>query len=321
MVSTIRVTTRRRPRPPSSHDRHLSRRPASRNPSPAAAPLPPLALAPTIYTLSGIFDEPLVSSSDPSLPSRPPHSSSATSLLPSPSLRGKAKALFTGHPIYHSPASLGYALPPIQSNKHTEVAFLGRSNVGKSSLVAALLGGGNKGGERGGSSGGGQGEGKAHSQLVRTSKTPGCTQTLNLYSLQGHSYFYLVDLPGYGFARAGEGRREDWMETTLSYMQTRGLDVLKRTLLLVDARRGVMKQDELAMDLFDDHAVPYQIVLTKMDALRSQAARIKTLTQVLHTCTQRRHTACWPVVYTTSSKTGEGVQELRECLAGVVYNE
>jgi len=173
--------------PDTSHDRHLSRRPASRNPSPAAAPLPPLALAPTIYTLSGIFDEPLVSSSDPSLPSRPPHSSSATSLLPSPSLRGKAKALFTGHPIYHSPASLGYALPPIQSNKHTEVAFLGRSNVGKSSLVAALLGGGNKGGERGGSSGGGQGEGKAHSQLVRTSKTPGCTQTLNLYSLQVRS--------------------------------------------------------------------------------------------------------------------------------------
>lgn len=181
--------------PHTNNDRHLSRRPASRTPSPTPTPLPPLALAPTIYTLSGLFDEPLLSpSSGPSLPSPPPHSSPASSLLPSPSLRGKAKALFTGPPIYHSPASLGYALPPVQSNKHTEVAFLGRSNVGKSSLVAALLGGGNKGIERGGGSGGsgdgrgGGGGGKAHAQLVRTSKTPGCTQTLNLYSLQVGSW-------------------------------------------------------------------------------------------------------------------------------------
>ena len=214
-----RATTRRRPRPPSSRydspshhpslppsshpslphhthtqpQRQLSRRPAFRTPAPPPAPLPPLALAPTIYTLPGLFDEPPAPPSlDPSLPSPPPSApaSPASSLLPSPSLRGKAKVLFTGPPLYHSPASLGYALPPVQSNKHTEVAFLGRSNVGKSSLVAALLGGGNKGGgERGGGGSGGGGSGgggggKAQGQLVRTSKTPGCTQTLNLYSLQ-----------------------------------------------------------------------------------------------------------------------------------------
>ncbi|TFJ81190.1 hypothetical protein NSK_007480 [Nannochloropsis salina CCMP1776] len=263
-----------------------------------------LSLAPTIYTLSGIFEE--CSASDAEAPVAAPDSDSTSSLLPSSSLRTKAKILFSAPPSYHSPASLSYALPPVTSSKHTEVACLGRSNVGKSSLVAALLGGG---------------AGRGKGPLVRTSKRPGCTQTLNLYSLQGHPYFYLVDLPGYGFARAGGGQRETWLEVTLSYLNSRGLDVLRRTLLLIDARHGVMKHDEAAMDLLDEHAVPYQLVLTKVDALKHESEREETLAQVLRLCTQRRHLACWPIVHVTSSRTGEGVEALRECLASLVYQE
>lgn len=212
LASILLATTRRkRARPPSRY-RHIARispisvsckpllrvsmlshvfsirhRHFARRPSPPTGPPPPprppprrtqqlLSLTPTIYTLSDIFED--RPTSDAEAPVAAPDSDSTSSLLPSSSLRTKAKILFSAPALYHSPASLSYALPPVTSSKHTEVACLGRSNVGKSSLVAALLGGG---------------AGRGKGPLVRTSKRPGCTQTLNLYSLQvpALSFFFI----------------------------------------------------------------------------------------------------------------------------------
>lgn len=170
-----------------------------------------------------------------------------------------------------------------------EVAFAGRSNVGKSSLINALTG---------------------HAALARTSNTPGRTQAINFFDLAG--VLMLVDLPGYGFARASKAKVRDW--TRLEHAYLRGRPTLRRLCLLIDARHGPKDSDRDFMDLLDEAAVSYQAVLTKADKV-PEAARgaIKSeLAAVL-----AKHPAAHPEIVATSARTGLGIAELRASLAAL----
>ena len=169
-----------------------------------------------------------------------------------------------------------------------EVAFAGRSNVGKSSLINALTG---------------------RSTLARTSNTPGRTQQLNFFDLGGR--LILVDMPGYGFAKVSKTLVEAWTRLLKSYL--RGRASLRRALLLVDARHGLKPSDVEIMELLDQTAVAYQIVLTKCDKLKSSEleSRIREVEGLL-----KRHPAAFPSILPTSSQTGAGIEELRALLAG-----
>ncbi len=182
-----------------------------------------------------------------------------------------------------------------------EVAFAGRSNVGKSSLINALLG--RKG-------------------LARTSNTPGRTQELNYFVPDGYSGkdgdlppIALVDMPGYGFAKAPKEMVDRWTALVFDYL--RGRVTLKRVYLLIDARHGVKKIDEEVMDLLDKAAVSYQIVLTKADKIKPPAvARLLAETQQV----ARKRPAAFPEVLATSSEKGSGLDELREAIAIAIAN-
>ncbi|MEM8985895.1 MAG: ribosome biogenesis GTP-binding protein YihA/YsxC [Pseudomonadota bacterium] len=171
-------------------------------------------------------------------------------------------------------------LPP---DAHPEVAFLGRSNVGKSSLINALTG---------------------RKSLARTSNTPGRTRELNFFLLsQG---MYLVDLPGYGYAKVSRSDAKRW--TTLARNYLRGRARLKRVFLLIDSRHGLKPSDAETMDLFDEAAVPYQIALTKIDKLKAGAladCRAATSDAL------KRRPAAHPRIVSTSSVKGDGVDMLR----------
>ncbi|MBT7943074.1 MAG: YihA family ribosome biogenesis GTP-binding protein [Alphaproteobacteria bacterium] len=168
-----------------------------------------------------------------------------------------------------------------------EIAFAGRSNVGKSSLINALTG---------------------RNTLARTSNTPGRTRLLNFFDL-GHR-LVLTDLPGYGFARAPKTEIAEWTNLIEDYL--RGRAILRRVCLLIDARHGAKASDRQAMDLLDQSAVPYQIVLTKCDKVKKDPlqARIDAITGEL-----AKHTAAHPDIITTSSRKGDGIAELRAALA------
>lgn len=168
-----------------------------------------------------------------------------------------------------------------------EIAFAGRSNVGKSSLVNALTG------RRG---------------LARASNTPGRTKQLNFFDLAGR--LTLVDMPGYGYAQAERRVKEDWQGLMFEYL--RGRPTLRRVVLLLDARIELKESDTVVMGLLDRAAVTYQLVLTKADALKP-AALEKKQDQVQ--ALARKHAAAFPVVITTSSDTGLGIPELRADLA------
>ena len=177
-----------------------------------------------------------------------------------------------------------------------EIAFAGRSNVGKSSLINALLG--RKG-------------------LARTSNTPGRTQELNYFVPDGHAGsaedlppMALVDMPGYGYAKAPKETVEKWTRLVFDYL--RGRVTLKRVYVLIDARHGLKANDEEVLDLLDKAAVSYQIVLTKTDKIKPPAVRrliAETLEEV------RRRPAAYPEVLATSSETGGGMDDLREAIA------
>lgn len=164
-----------------------------------------------------------------------------------------------------------------------EVAFAGRSNVGKSSLINALTG------RRG---------------LAKTSNTPGRTQQLNYFNLADR--LYLVDLPGYGYAKAPESMVKQWQKMIFAYLQ--GRVNLKRVFLLIDSRHGIKKVDRDIMELLDKAAVTYQIVLTKSDKISSsaQVAVIKRTQEEIG-----KHAAAYPDIVITSSEKGEGIDELR----------
>jgi GTP-binding protein len=175
------------------------------------------------------------------------------------------------------------SLPPFTA---PEIAFIGRSNVGKSSLVNALVG---------------------RNALARVSANPGMTKQLNFYELGRH--LILVDMPGYGYAKVSKTKKSEWDELIRSYLL--GRPTLKRACLLIDARRGIMEKDDEFMTMLDDSAVNYQVVLTKIDALT--AGDLGVLLESVKR-TVAGHVAAHPHIIATSSLRKEGIHELQEQL-------
>jgi GTP-binding protein len=170
-----------------------------------------------------------------------------------------------------------------------EVAFAGRSNVGKSSLVNALTG---------------------RKTLARTSNTPGRTRLVNLFDLGGR--LVLVDLPGYGYARAAKSEIKQWTGLTRAYLKGRAN--LRRVCLLIDARHGLKPGDREVMKLLDEAAVSYQAVLTKAD--KTSGAGLEKM--AAETAAElARHPAAHPRVLVTSARDGAGIAELRAALAAL----
>ena len=185
--------------------------------------------------------------------------------------------------FFHATQTLEHLPPP----GLPELAFAGRSNVGKSSLVNALVG------QRG---------------LARTSGQPGRTRQLNFFDLGGR--MVLVDMPGYGYAEAARQVKEDWQGLMFEYL--RGRPTLRRVMLLLDARIEIKESDGAVMDLLDRAAVTYQLVLTKVDAVKPPALAAK---QAEVAALARRHPAAHMEVLATSSDTGAGIADLRATLA------
>ena len=175
-------------------------------------------------------------------------------------------------------------LPPVEL---PEVAFAGRSNVGKSSLLNALTN---------------------RRTLARTSNTPGRTREVNFFRLGGR--LMLVDLPGYGYARAGKEEIARWNELIGDYLRGRGN--LLRVYLLIDARRGIGAPDRKVMQLLDKAAVVYQVVLTKIDKVKPvPLGKVQAATEA----ELKRHGAAYPEILATSSKNKIGLELLRATVA------
>ena len=180
-------------------------------------------------------------------------------------------------------------LDHIPESRLPEIAFAGRSNVGKSSLVNALTG---------------------RKTLARVSNTPGRTREINFFRLGDR--LMLADLPGYGFARASKADSERWGGLVFEYL--RGRPRLRRVILLIDSRRGLLKNDIEVMTLLDRAAVSYQLVLTKIDKLKPNELASVTSEVVAES---RTHGAAHPELIATSALTGEGIPELRAELAAL----
>ena len=169
-----------------------------------------------------------------------------------------------------------------------EVAFAGRSNVGKSSLINAVTG---------------------RKSIARASVTPGRTQELNFFEVGEPTQFRFVDMPGYGFAKAPVKVVEKWKSLVRTFL--RGRVPLKRTLVLVDSRHGLKDVDREMMKMLDEAAVGYRLVLTKTDKIKaSDLAAVQE--QVM--AEARKHPAAFPVVHTTSAEKGMGIAELRAAI-------
>ena len=173
-----------------------------------------------------------------------------------------------------------------------EVAFAGRSNVGKSSLLNALTG---------------------RKAIARTSNTPGRTQELNFFDVGEPLLFRLVDMPGYGFAKAPKDVVRKWRHLVNDYL--RGRAVLKRALVLVDSRHGLKDVDREIMQMLDDAAVSYRLVLTKADKVKpTELDAVRAATEA----EARKRPAAHPDVLATSSETGGGIAELRAAVLEAV---
>ena len=171
-----------------------------------------------------------------------------------------------------------------------EVAFAGRSNVGKSSIINALTG------QKG---------------LAKTSNTPGRTQQLNFFNLANK--LHIVDLPGYGFAKAPEAQVKQWQRIIFAYLQ--GRVNLKRVFVLIDSRHGIKKSDLEIMELLDKAAVTYQIVLTKLDKIGS-GNLTKVMTEVENEIS--KHAAAYSRFLATSSEKNIGIDNLRAEIANLI---
>jgi GTP-binding protein len=174
-----------------------------------------------------------------------------------------------------------------------EIAFAGRSNVGKSSLINALTG---------------------RKTLARTSNTPGRTQQLNFFNLGGR--LTIVDLPGYGYAKAPKGEVDRWNRLIRKYLK--GRVGLRRLCVLIDARHGLKVSDRQVMDMLDEAAVVYQIVLTKTDKVKAadRAIRREEITAEI-----RKRPAANPEIMATSAVKGVGIPELRAALTELANRE
>jgi len=200
-------------------------------------------------------------------------------------LAERARKLFAGPVEFLKSAPGRQFLPEAEA---PEVAFAGRSNVGKSSLLNALT---NRKG------------------LARTSNTPGRTQELNFFDVGEPLQLRLVDMPGYGFAEAPKDMVKRWRFLVNDYL--RGRAVLKRALVLVDSRHGLKEVDREVMQMLDDAAVSYHIVLTKGDKVKPSAlGAVYEATMV----EAAKHPAAHPSIFTTSSETGSGIAELRTAI-------
>ncbi|MDB6175980.1 ribosome biogenesis GTP-binding protein YihA/YsxC [Paracoccus sp. Z330] len=198
----------------------------------------------------------------------------------------QARQLFAGPVDFLKGVVAMDGLPPAD---RPEVCFAGRSNVGKSSLINALTG--RKG-------------------IARASNTPGRTQEINYFTLGQQAY--LVDLPGYGFAKAPVAIVAKWQALLKSYLA--GRQTLRRAFCLIDARHGVKPVDHEIMQLLDKSAVPFQVVLTKADKLGPNAIK-PVLAQV--EAELQKHPAAFPELVVTSSEKGAGIATLRAIIAGL----
>lgn len=199
-----------------------------------------------------------------------------------PELEERAAKLFSGRVEFLLSAPQLKFLP---EPTVPEIAFCGRSNVGKSSLLNALTG---------------------RRAIARTSVTPGRTQELNFFEVGNPTLFRLVDMPGYGFAKAPVKVVERWRQLVRTYLK--GRDVLHRTLVLIDSRHGLKDVDREMMKMLDETAVGYRLVLTKADKIKaSELAAVRDATAA----EARKHPAAHPTLHVTSSEKGMGIAELR----------
>jgi GTP-binding protein len=205
---------------------------------------------------------------------------------PTPEDLEAGRVLFAGECRFTQAAQGLDHLPPPAG---PEVAFAGRSNVGKSSLLNALTG---------------------RHALARVSAAPGRTRQLNFFDLAGR--LTLVDMPGYGYARASKDIKADWQGLMFDFL--RGRPTLRRVLLLLDARIELKEADHAVIELLDRAAVTFQIVLTKADDMKP-GALLRKQNEVA--ALVRKHPAAHPEVITTSSETGLGIPELRATVAGL----
>lgn len=200
----------------------------------------------------------------------------------------EAARKFFGRPVTFVMGAV--ALEGMPPGDRPEIAFAGRSNVGKSSLINALCN---------------------RKNLARASNTPGRTQEINFFDL-AEGKFYLVDLPGYGFAEAPRKNVDVWGRLNLDYLRSRSK--LRRVFMLIDARRGVGEIDLSVMKQLDTAAAQYQVVLTKLDKIKKSEVPdlIAATTEAL-----KKQPAAYPDVLATSSEKGVGIPELRATICAL----
>ena len=209
--------------------------------------------------------------------------------------RARLRFIEDARRVFAGPVEFRLSAPALEflpDAKVPEIAFAGRSNVGKSSLLNALTG---------------------RQGLARTSNTPGRTQELNYFDVGEPLSFRLVDMPGYGYAEAPKDIVKRWQDLVFDYL--RGRAVLKRVLLLIDARHGIKPVDEQIMKLLDKAAVSYQLVLTKADKIKPSAL---AATLAGMSATAAKHPAAFPELLPTSSEKGDGIPELRAAVVRAV---
>ncbi|MEN8831677.1 MAG: ribosome biogenesis GTP-binding protein YihA/YsxC [Pacificibacter sp.] len=202
----------------------------------------------------------------------------------------EAAALEKGRLLFASPTDFVkgvVAMDGMPPDDRIEICFAGRSNVGKSTLINALTG---------------------RKALARASNTPGRTQEINFFTCADSHY--VVDLPGYGFAKAPKDTVAKWQRLLKAYLSGRA--TLRRAFVLIDSRHGVKEVDEEIMSLLDRSAVTFQVVMTKADKVK-EAEREKNLAQTREAVS--KHPAAYPELIVTSSEKGWGIDVLRAVIA------